>query len=467
MAGKRGHPSRFRIASALSGTVPWLLFAAGEAIAVALLRLPDARVHLPAYLALVGAGVVVAFVAARSLSGSKASTRFLVLCASAFRITLLLRPPDLSEDLWRYLWDGGVGRAGISPWALAPDDPSLAGLAPALKARVAHREIRSVYPPAAQAVFRTAGFEERPWILKAVFSAADVAIVALLARAAPVAGAGWSAAALYAFHPLPITETAGQGHLDALGVALLVAAVANAAGRRKVASGVALALSVMTKYVSAAAALPLFRRGGWRAAFAAVAVAAGLWLAATRGGVSPAGGMDQYATRWEFNSGLYPAVYRGVDAARLPDRAKASFLAWKARHRDPAWTQRVFPLFYPAFFARAILGVGLLLVLVFIAIRVRDLWAAVLGSVGALLLFAPTLHPWYALWVLPFAAARRNAAFLWLAAMTPLAYGLLYPIGGLAPAAILAIEYVPFAILFVLPFGARLWSSATARPSRT
>ena len=412
------------------------------------------------------AGLCVAFVAARSLSAS--NTRFLVFCAAAFRITLLFRPPDLSEDLWRYLWDGHVGREGISPWALAPDDPALARIAPTLKARVAHREIRSVYPPAAQAVFRTAGFEERPWLLKAVFAAADVAVVALLARAAPAgAGAGWSAAALYAFHPLPLTETAGQGHLDSLGVALLVAAVVNAEARRKLASGVALALSVMTKYVSAAAALPLFRRGGWRTLLAAVAVAAGLWLAATRGGVSPAGGMDQYATRWEFNSVLYPAVYRGVDSARLPERAKADFMAWKARHRDPAWTQKVFPFFYSAFFARAILGIGLVLVLVVIAIRVRDPWAAVLGSVGALLLFAPTLHPWYALWVLPFAAARRNAAFLWLAAVVPLAYGLLFPIAGLTPAAILAIEYAPFAILLVLPIGARAWSSATARPSRT
>jgi alpha-1,6-mannosyltransferase len=427
--------------------VPWLLLAAGEAIAVALLRLPDARLHLSAYLALMAAGLLVAFVAARSLSGSKPKTRFLVLCAAAFRITLLLRPADLSEDIWRYLWDGRVGRAGISPWALPPDDPSLASLSPALKARVTHREVRSVYPPAAQAVFRTAGFEERPWVLKAVFAAADVAIVALVARA-PLPGASF-AAALYAFHPLPVTETAGQGHVDSLGVALLVAAVVNAGSRRRIAAGIALALSVMTKYVSAAAALPLFRRGGWRTVLAAATVAAASWVAATRGGVSPAGGMDQYATRWEFNSVLYPAVYRGVEAARLPERAKADFLRWKARHGDPPWTAKVFPFFYSAFFARAILGIALAILLAFVALRVGELWAAVLASVGALLLFAPTLHPWYALWVLPFAAVRRNPAFLWLASVVPLAYGLLYTTGGLTPAAILAIEYVPFAILLV------------------
>jgi hypothetical protein len=275
------------------------------------------------------------------------------------------------------------------------------------------------------------------------------------------------AAALYAFHPLPITETAGQGHVDSLGVALLVAAVLHAQSRRRVSAGIALALSVMTKYVSAAAALPLVRRGGWRTALAAIALAGGLWLAATRGGVSPAGGMDQYATRWEFNSALYPAVFAGVEAARLPERAKADFIRWKARHHDPPWTSRLFPWFYSAFFARAILGVALAAVLVWIALSVSDLWAAVFASVAALLLFAPTFHPWYALWALPFAAVRNNAAWLWLASAAPLAYGLLYPIDGLTRGGILAIEYLPFAVLLVLPFGARLWSSATARPSLT
>src|SRR6202035_2560221 len=48
---------------------------------------------------------------------------------------------------------GGVARAGFSPWPWPPADPRLAGLAPALSARVAHRDIRTVYPPVAQAVF--------------------------------------------------------------------------------------------------------------------------------------------------------------------------------------------------------------------------------------------------------------------------------------------------------------------------
>ena len=157
------------------------MFAAGEAIALSFLLVPDARAHLAVYLSLFAAGSVLAAVAAGSLTASRPS--FLLLCGAVFRLTLLFRPVDLSEDAWRYLWDGRVARAGISPWALAPDDPALAGVAPSLKERVAHRDIRTVYPPAAEAVFRAAAVSDNPFLLKAIFSAADLAVVAMLAGA--------------------------------------------------------------------------------------------------------------------------------------------------------------------------------------------------------------------------------------------------------------------------------------------
>ncbi|MDQ2970392.1 MAG: hypothetical protein M3R62_05865, partial [Acidobacteriota bacterium] len=187
--------------------------------------------------------------------------------------------------------------------------------------------------------------------------------------------------------------------------------------------------------------------GGWRTLLAGIAAAAAIWAAASRGGSSPAGGLGQYATRWEFNSLAYPAVFTAMEKGDVPGRAKVAFLRWKTRHRDPPWTQRVFPYFYSAFFARAILGVLLGIVLVAIAWRGKDLWGSLLASVGALLLLAPTLHPWYLLWVLPFAAARREPAFLWLATVAPLAYALLYPVSALPRPAVYGIEYAPFAIL--------------------
>ncbi len=369
-----------------------------------------------------------------------------------------MRPPDLSGDVYRYLWDGRVARAGVSPYAYAPSDPAVSAIAPRLLPRLAHRDIRTVYPPAAQAVFRVFGGGGHLYLLKAAFAAADLSIVALLARGrGPGAAFG---AALYAFHPLPITETAGQGHLDSLGVALLLSSLSHLARDRRALAGIAYAMSVLTKYVSLAGAIPILRRG--RAAlFASFAISAGcLWFAASRPGISPAGGFGDYAARWSFNSPLYAAGVRLMEASELPEKAKAAFLVLKESLHHPAWTQAVFPFFYSAFFARALLALTLAAVLVVIAWRVRGLEESVFASLAALLLFSPTLHPWYLLWVLPFAGKKREPAFLYLSFCVPLSYALLYPTAGLSAQLVFALEFAPFAILL----SRSLWRSRRERP---
>jgi len=412
-------------------------------VAVGFLLVPDARLNLGPYLALFLAGSAVSLLAAKSLSAS--GPGFALVCGALFRLTLLLRQPDLSDDVWRYLWDGQVARAGFSPYASAPDDAALSRVSPSLRARVAHRDVPGVYPPVAQAAFRVFGGDPAPLPLKAFFALADLSVVALIAASGhPGAAFG---AALYAFHPLPITETAGQGHLDSLGVALLLASLLFLARGRRGLAGAGLALSVLTKYVPAAAFLPLARRGRWRLAVSFAATAAVLWLAGSRDGVSPAGGIGQYATRWDFNAPVYSTAVRLMEISRIPDTAKAAFIDLKERLDHPAWTQRVFPYFYAAFFARVLLALLLAAALLVIAVRVREVESAVFASLAALLLLSPTLHPWYLLWLLPFAAKRREPAFLFLSFAAPLAYALLYPLPGVPPALILTGEFLPFAAL--------------------
>jgi hypothetical protein len=429
------------------GAAPWLLLAAGELAFAGFAALPDARARPAPYLLLFAASALLALAAARSLSGSPLP--FLLLCGGLFRATLLLRAPDLSDDVYRFAFDGRVAAAGISPYLHAPEDPAVAGVAPDLLPRVSHRSVKTVYPPVAQAVFRAAAFAvpREVLALKALFALADLAVVLLLFRMGGPNGT--FAAALYAFHPLAVTETAGQGHLDALGVALLLASLVFLAAGRRVRAGAAFGLAVLAKYVPAAAALPLLRRG--RAAFAAAALvtAAVVWWAGARGGASPAGGLSEYATRWSFNSVIYAGTLAAVEATQLPDRAKDLFLDLKEKLGHPAWTQELFPYFYPAFFARALLGVALAILLFAVDRRFRQGPAEtpVFASLSALTLLAPTLHPWYLLWLLPFAARAKQAAFLWLASAAPLAYALLYPVSWLPVPLVYALEFGPFAVL--------------------
>jgi hypothetical protein len=396
-------------------------------------------------------------VAAGILSASRPG--FLLLCAALLRATLLARAPDLSDDAFRYLWDGRLAAAGISPYEFAPEDPALARVAPALASRVAHRDARTVYPPVAQAAFRIFGSGGHLLAWKSFVAAADLSVVALLASGGGP-GAGF-AAALYAFHPLPVTEGAGEGHVDCLGVALLLASLAHLARSRRALAGVAFSMSVLTKYISLAAVIPLFRRGRCKFLAAFALFAPILWFGAWRPGASPAAGLGGYATRWDFNSPFYGAAVSVMDASRLPDKAKAAFISWKAKRNDPEWTRRVFPYFYSAFFARALLALLLAIALVVAALATRGVETSVFASLAALLLFSPTLYPWYLLWILPFAAKRREPAFLFLCSCAPISYALLYPLPGVSRGLVLACEFVPFAILLAWTLGsARRGASA-------
>ncbi len=410
---------------------------------MAFVLLPDARFHLAPYLLVFLLGAGLSLLAARSLSAS--GLPFLLLCGGLFRATLLIRPPDLSEDLFRYLWDGRVAQAGISPYAFVPNDPALAKISPDLYSRLAHRDVRTVYPPTAQAVFRVFGGRGRVILLKAVFAAADLSIVALI-WSTRMPGAAFGAA-LYAFHPLAITESAGQGHLDSLGVALLLASLSHLARHRPTSAGVAFALTVLTKYVALAAAIPILRRGRSKLLLSFAIGLGSLWLAASRGGSSPVGGMGDFATRWDFNSILYRPVVWLIDASALPEKAKSAFLILKEKLNHPPWSQALFPFFYSAFFARVLLATSLLLALAWIAWRAESLEGSVFASLAALLVVSPTLHPWYLLWVLPFASRRREPAFLYLSFCVPLAYALLYPLRGVSGELTYGLEYAPFALL--------------------
>src|SRR5712692_773247 len=57
------------------------------------------------------------------------STLVLVLLfAGIFRLSIVFAPPYLSDDVYRYVWDGRVQAAGMNPYRYFPADEHLQGL---------------------------------------------------------------------------------------------------------------------------------------------------------------------------------------------------------------------------------------------------------------------------------------------------------------------------------------------------
>jgi hypothetical protein len=76
--------------------------------------------------------------------------------ALALRLCVIARPPELSDDLFRYVWDGRVLAAGVDPLRVRAADTALAALRDtAVHARINHPQLRTIYPPLAEAGLRS------------------------------------------------------------------------------------------------------------------------------------------------------------------------------------------------------------------------------------------------------------------------------------------------------------------------
>ena len=121
-------------------------------------------------------------------------------------------------------------------------------------------------------------------------------------------------------------------------------------------------------------ALPaLLRRRRRAAALLLLLVPALLYLPYASAGAALSEGLGEYAARWRFNAALFRLLAPlGPGAARWIAAVLVAAVALGAAARR--WTVE----------------------------------RALFWTLGAALLLSPTIHPWYALWILPFAALRRS-----------------------------------------------------------
>ena len=330
--------------------------------------------------------------------------------ALALRLAALAGPPVLSDDLYRYAWDGRVQLSGIDPYRYPPESPALSHLREGWLwpdaegceriqreegcTRINRAGVRTIYPPVAEAWFtavhRVAGIEARHKAWQAAGLLTDVALVGLL----PVVLRAWRRderwTALYALSPVPVVEVVNNGHVDGLAALLVVVALLAAARRRSGWVGALLGAAALVKLypavlgVAFVASLPAHRRrtalvgvGGAAAAVAALAYLPHVAAA----GVRVLGYLPGYLQEERYGEG---GRYLLAGLLGLPAWATASVAA-----------------------------AGVAGVAAWLLHRRPPLPEAATIVLGAVLLAATPVQPWYALTLL--AVATVATAPTWLA----------------------------------------------------
>jgi alpha-1,6-mannosyltransferase len=318
----------------------------------------DLRQHLTRFLAfyvVAVAGFVMVWLTARRLGWKLA-----LVVAILMRAALLPGHPSLSDDYYRYLWDGRVQVAGINPYVHAPDSRALDRVAFADRARVNHHGVWTIYPAAAELLFaglaRLGGGLIALKLLLGAFDALTAWGVAALAGARRRR----EAAVLYLLCPVVVLETWGSAHVEIVAVALSVWAAALVARRRDTVAGAALGLAAAVKLTPAFLVVPALvgGRARWRRFLPALALAFLLpYLPYLLSG-AVLGSLSETGARPSGNAAVFWLLQRALpySAARIAAGAlflvAAAAIAMRLRGRERtaetfAWTAMLVPLLLP------------------------------------------------------------------------------------------------------------------------
>jgi alpha-1,6-mannosyltransferase len=201
----------------------------------------------------------------------------ILMVAVACRLAVLFSEPYLSSDMYRYVWDGIVQHAHISPYRYVPGDSVLAFL------RAPHQDIfdninrrdyaHTIYPPAAQALFYLITWVSPTVIfMKTVMVLFEGVTMYALVTLLHYFGVRREQTLLYAWCPILIWEIAGSGHLDSAAMAFIALALLARYRKQSVLTGLFLAIAVLLKLYPLVLLPALYRRGDFKmpATFAAV-----------------------------------------------------------------------------------------------------------------------------------------------------------------------------------------------------
>ena len=349
------------------------------------------------------------------------------------------------DDIWRYLWDGHVWANSVNPFLLPPTDPALdfltaprpsgpSGVASPwqdIRENVNHAHVSTIYPPLAQMVFRLSHTiaPGSTLALKGILVTFDLLTVLIVRQVLRIIGSPPAWLLLYAWNPLLIKVVAASGHVDVLAGLFLALTAYLLLRRAYLPAAAALAGAALVK-LGPFLLLPfLAKRIGWRRSLLAPLLMFVGYLPFLRSGHAIFAGFAAFARDWEFNSAFFLVM------------------RWLAHPfaKDPSFTARIVG-------ALAIVGCT------FWAWTRDDSQPGSFPGVasfllGALILFSPTVMPWYLVWLLPLAVMAQATIWVWFTGIVCLAF--LVMVNGTLGSPILVTEYGALLMIAFVPLALR------------
>lgn len=384
--------------------------------------------------------------------------RVIWLIAIGARVVLLFTEPTLSDDVYRYIWDGHLFNQGLNPYALPVDSPQLDAYAIPLRDSVNHAWMASPYLPTAQMVFAAVpGNVTAIQITVVIFDLLTGWLLIDLLRKLDKSAKD---ALIYLWNPLITVEFAHGAHIDAVMVFLLmltfwlvVKAETTENARYWTASVFSLVLATLTKLLPILVAPLLLRSWGWKRMLLFVGLillalsfftnSAGWGLVGPLDGTGVFGALRIYSQWWNFNSGIYHWIEVFISDYPAPGAVPREIVG-----------------------DRPIQLAKLSIAIFFGGIALYAFWCSLQNDksperlfrlsalvIGASLLLTPTVHPWYLTLIIPlipFLSSQLRWPWVYLSLAVMLSYiTYLNPDDFREYTWVRWMEYIPFYILLI------------------
>lgn len=364
-----------------------------------------------------------------------------------FRLIFLFATPALSDDFYRFTWDGELSRSGYSPFAFVPEEfkahvsevdqdkyeALLTVNSKAFPKGMNSKKYFSVYPAVNQWIFYTVTFGGSPnqgnLILLRIWMLIAEVVSFFLLRALLKKQNRESSVAVYWWHPFVILELVGNLHFEGIAIAFILGTLYYAHKNRWLYTALMAALAIMTKLTPIFLLGALFQQFDWKrwllTSAVAVLLAAILFRTVvnfetlTNFGQST----DLFFNLFAFNSATY---YGLVEIAKE--------YHW---HEPRETVAGVLPYF------SLILGAAV----VFLQKRSMEWTLMLLFTIY--FFFSPIVHPWYITVLIPLAVLTRTVyPLVWSVLIfgTYVSYGETYAI----PERWIYFEYVVVLVLLVI-----------------
>ncbi len=364
--------------------------------------------------------LVAAFLVCSWRAVAPAAVAIVLLAALVFRATLFPLPPTLSNDFYRYQWEGRIQLAGHNPYLTAPDDPELEALRPQTFEHLPGKDVPTAYAPLTELFFWLAALFNGHAAFKLLSVLFDLGTMLAVVAVLRVRGQPAVRALLYAWCPLVVLEFAGSGHNDSLAAFYLLLANLLILRRRTAVAIVALTAAVLSKWFAAVAAPVFFRRARWWGAPLFTVAALLIALPYSAAGWNLLKGFMTYAEHWRNNASLYALL-----AVATGEEAVATGIA---------------------------LGIVGGLALYFALTNTEPLRASY-ALLAAVLLLSPSVFPWYVTWLVPFLCFFPHPAWLLFTVTVLLSYHVLIDFTALGlwhyDPWLVWLEYVPVYVLLL------------------